>query len=221
MLQPLLSHCFPGALRQLPHPSIPLRAETWQLITLGEGTGPTLGSTQARPQAKGEATGSSHSPAQPSCLPTPPCPPCRRPLQSWEQGKRDGCCWSPIPQMWQGGFCPFPLTLGLPSQNDWGYPWGTRVISGGSQPSAPQEQGHKATGRPWGNGAPRAPQQSRAPDSAPGSAQAWHSPGGLHPEPASASTDLPSFTRKELSCYPGSISRAVTWKSSCQKKILG
>ena len=44
------------------------------------------------------------------------------------------------------------LTLGLPSQNDWEYPWGTMAVSGGSQPSAAQEQGHEAMGKPWAMG---------------------------------------------------------------------
>lgn len=178
MLWPLLNQCSPGAPRQLPCLSIPIRAETWQLITLGEATGPTLGSTQARPQVKREATRSSQSPAQSSCLPTPPCPPCSRPLRCWGQGKRDGCWWAPVPQTWQGGFCPFPLTLGLPSQNDWGYPWGTRAISGGSQPSAPppQEQGHEATGKPWAMG--HLVPVRQGPWQCPGLAQPWRPPSG-------------------------------------------
>lgn len=55
--------------------------------------------------------------------------------------------------------------------------------------------------------------------SGPGSAHAWHSSGGFSLVPASALTDVPSFTSKELSCYPGGISRAVTQKSFCQKEI--
>lgn len=217
MLWLLLTHCFPGAPRQLPCPSIPLRAETWQLITLKEATGPTPGSTQARPQVKGEAAHGSQSPAHSSSLPTALCLPCRRPLQGWGQGKREGCWWAPIPQTQQGDFCPFPLALGLPSQNNWGYPWGIRAVSCGSQPSAPPRAGACGYSQALGDRAPYAPQQGRAP----GSAQAWHSPRGLRPEPASALTDLPSFTSKELSCYPSGISRAVTWKNFCQKKILG
>lgn len=53
----------------------------------------------------------------------------------------------------------------------------------------------------------------------PGSTQAWHSSGGSSLVPASAVTDVPSFTSKELSCYPGGISRAVTQKSFCQEEI--
>ena len=160
MLRPLLSPCLPGAPRQLPRPSIPLRAETWQLVTLGEATGPTLGCTQARPQVKGEATHASQSPAQSSCLPADRCPPCRCPVRGWGQGKRDGCWWAPIPQTWQGGFCPFPLTLGLPSENDWGYPWGTRAVSGGSQPSARPRAGARGYGQALGNGASHTPNEA-------------------------------------------------------------
>lgn len=63
---------------------------------------------------------------------------------------------------------------------------------------------------------------SPQPHTAPGTAILMqHSSGGLCLQPASASTDLPSFNSKKLSCYPGGISSAVTWKSLCQKEILG
>lgn len=48
-----------------------------------------------------------------------------------------------------------------------------------------------------------------------------HSSGGFSLVPASALTDVPSSTSKELSCYPDGISRAVTQKSFCQKEIRG
>lgn len=38
------------------------------------------------------------------------------PLWGWGQDKRD------VPQTWHEGFSSFPLTPGLPSLNDWGYP---------------------------------------------------------------------------------------------------
>lgn len=131
------------------------------------------------------------------------------PLCSWGQDKRD------VPQTWHEGFCPFPFTLGLPSLNDWGYPGVQGLFLIGHSLLPLQEKGMKLWA--WGTSCPRSEAEVlAAPRLRPGA-----SPGGFSLVPASALTDVPSFTSKELSCYPGGISRAVTQKSFCQKEIRG